>query len=71
MAALTYSKVAPVTSTNAANDVATFRTFSPDDGKHGSTSGHVRDRQNPVYLAKLHAGITTSNLNQDEPACVS
>ena len=65
MVALAYSKVAPVTSTNAANDVATFRRFSPDDGKQGSTSGHARDRQNPVYFAKLEAGIPTSNLNQD------
>ena len=38
------------------------------DGKQGAFSGHARDRQNPVDLAKLAADIPVPYLTQDEPS---
>ena len=35
-------------------------------GKQGASSGHARDRQNPIDLAKLGKDISMSNLTQVE-----
>jgi hypothetical protein len=38
------------------------------DGKQGAFSGHARDRQNPVDLARLAGVVPVPLVPQDEPS---